>query len=90
MVLATHRRLVVPVLGLRDSGVIELESPRDSSKAATEVATVVVVLNVPKLAEVLSPPPKLGANGEDCTAVASRAWVHAEVELGSHSRSNSK
>ena len=51
-------------------GAIELESARDSSEAVTEVATVVVVLNVPKLAEVLSPLPKLGANREDCAVVA--------------------
>ena len=59
-------------------GAIELESPAlpparecaDSSEAVTKVATVVVVLNVPKLAEVLSPLPKLGANREDWAVVA--------------------
>ena len=51
-------------------GAIELESARDSSEAVTEVATVVVVLNVPELAEVLTPPPKLEANREDCAVVA--------------------
>ena len=49
---------------------IELKSPRYSSEAATEVATVVVVLDVPKLAEVLSPQLRLGSNREDCAVVA--------------------
>ena len=46
-------------------GATELEPQRDSPEAATEVATVVVVLNVPKLAEVLSQPPRPVANRED-------------------------
>ena len=64
---------------------LKLESPRYSSEAATEVATVVAVLNVPKLAEVLSPPPRPVANREDCAVVAV-VWVvpfatNAGVEL---------
>ena len=48
----------------------ELKSPRYSSEAATEVTKVVVVLDVPKLAEVLSPQPRLGGNRKDCAVVA--------------------
>ena len=51
-------------------GAVELQSPRYSSEAATEVATVVTVLDVPKLADVLSPQPRPGANRGDCAVVA--------------------
>ena len=51
-------------------GAIEFQSPRYSSEAAAEVATVVIVLNVPKLAEVLSPSHRPGANREDCAVIA--------------------
>ena len=66
-------------------GAIELESPRYSSEAATEVATVVAVLNVPKLAEVLSPPPRPVATREDCAVVAV-VWV---VPLATDARTGS-
>ena len=55
-------------------GAIELGSPRYSSKAATEVAAVMAVLNVPKLAKGPSPAPRLGANREDLAAVTV-VWV---------------
>ena len=51
-------------------GAIKIESPRYSSEAAAEVAAVVIVLNVPKLAEVLSLSLRLGANREDCAVIA--------------------
>ena len=51
-------------------GANKLESPRYGSEAATEVAAVVIVLNVPKLAEVLSTSLRPGANREDCTVIA--------------------
>ena len=51
-------------------GANELESPRYSSEAAAEVAAVVIVLNVPKLAEVLSPSHRPGAKKEDCAVIA--------------------
>ena len=50
---------------------IELESLQYSSEAATEVAAIVTVLNVLKLADVLSPQPRPGANRDDCAVV----WV---------------
>ena len=51
-------------------GANKLESPRYSSEAATEFAAVVIILNVPKLAEVLSPSPRPGAYREDCAVIA--------------------
>ena len=49
------------------------------------------VLNVPKLVDVLSTPPRPGANRDNCTDVAvvyhsqlMRARVHMEVGLGAH------
>ena len=51
-------------------GAIELESPQYRSEAATEVVTVVAVLNMPKVAEILSQPPRPVANREDCAVVA--------------------
>ena len=65
-------------------GVIGLGSTRYSSEAATEVTTVIAVLNVPKLAEALSPAPRLGANREDLAAVTV-VWVvplAADVRTG--------
>ena len=73
-----------------------IESPQYSSKAATEVATAVTVLNVPKLADVPDP----GRVPIGTTAWSSRssgqyhsqpmhARVHAEVGLGAHSYANS-
>ena len=47
-----------------------IESPQYSSEAATEVATIVTVLNVLKLADVLSPQPRPGINRDDCAVVA--------------------
>ena len=55
-------------------GTIELGSPQYSSEAAKEVATVVAVLNMPKLAEGPSPALRLGANREDLAAVTV-VWV---------------
>ena len=51
-------------------GANELVSPRYSSEAATEFAAVVIILNVSKLAEVLSPSPRPGAYREDCAVIA--------------------
>ena len=96
MVLATRRRLIVQYELSDTDGTIELESPQYSSKAATEVATVVTVLNVPKLANVPDP----GRVPIGTTARSSRssgqyhsqpmrAQVHAEVGLGAHSYANS-
>ena len=51
-------------------GVIELESPRYRPEGVTEAAAVAEVLNVPKLAEVLPPPPRSVANRDDCAVVA--------------------
>ena len=53
---------------------IELESPRYSPEAGAEVTTVMAVLNVTKLADVLSPQPRQGADRDDCTVVAV-VWV---------------
>ena len=64
---------------------VELQSPRYSSEAATEVATVEAVLNVLKLADVLSPPPRLGANRGNC-AVVVVVWV---VPLATDARAGS-
>ena len=66
-------------------GAIELESLRYRSEAATEVATVVAVLNVLKVAEILSPPPRPVANRKDC-AVVVVVWV---VPLASDARTGS-
>ena len=66
-------------------GVIGLGSTRYSSEAATEVTNVMVVLNVPKLAEVLSPPPRPVATREDCAVVAV-VWV---VPLATDARTGS-
>ena len=69
-------------------GAVELQSPRYSSEAATEVTIVVAVLNMPKLADVLSPPPRLGAKRKGAVVwVVSLAndahTVHAEAGLDS-------
>ena len=66
-------------------GAIELESPRYRSEAATEVATVVAVLNVPKVAEILSPPTRPVANRKDCVVVVV-VWV---VPLATDARAGS-
>ena len=55
-------------------GTIELGSPQYSSEAAKEVATVVAVLNMLKLADVLSPQPRPSADRDDCADVAV-VWV---------------
>ena len=55
-------------------GTIKLGSPQYSSAAAKEVATVVAVLNMLKLADVLSPQPRPGADRDDCMVVAV-VWV---------------
>ena len=83
--LATRRRLIVPIQAPRHNGTIELESPQYSSEAATEVATVMTVLNVPKLADALSPQPRPGAGGDDCAVVAV-VWV---VPLATDARAGS-
>ena len=63
-------------------GTIELGSPQYSSEAVKEVATVVAVLNMLKLADVLSPQPRPSAGRDDCADVAV-VWV---VPLATNAR----
>ena len=87
MVLATRRRLIVPVRALRHRRChrTRVTAIQIRSRNGSRHRCGCPVLNVPNVAEILSPPPRPVANRKDC-AVVVVVWV---VPLASDARTGS-